>query len=590
MATASALLRSADATRSKVRSQQVAEATYEYSQSAKTYADFVDFSKFIEGQAAQTSSPSEQLTYTKAIDSARSAYVSNEIQRQTISVLEGRSTNMEKYDNMVGLYQNAIANGDQDLAQSLVSQLDSLSVRIQNEAESAQRTAKTMALNGVKTLDGLVKLIQKGDQIIELPDGNVIKPFAMLNSELQTLGKSEQGQFFREAYDTAQALQGVIADAYQGATVQEAVDKIEEKYGDVLTGDKAFTVGGQKLSLQDLELAYKSEQANNPLYHIESSYDPSTGQQSFALSKNKIDDFVWIRNDNGTYQAVQTRTTAPSQYQTLDTLITDQGSVIGPETQAKSGVGSIEGGTGQAKRDSSLSIRNRLANMGYQVVGDQQGSDGTFMILSPEGQTYQATIQPDGTIRYFGAPGQYSGGQAGLYELNVLQGGLREVAPDEASIFGTKSKFGGMLSKASDVGVRIIDSLAGVTKPLPSLLSPAARITNLANDFSATATPATTSVLQGAENTRAAQQLTANPVTQYNLNQIPVQQFAQNGMPIRQLTVDKPPQIAKPLQVVSPIDSIPNKAAGGNLTVGPTLKPGTVTVAKPTAQPKLTVR
>src|SRR5690242_21517762 len=107
----------------------------------------------------------------------------------------------------------------------------------------------------------------------------------MLNSELQTLGKSEQGQFFREAYDTAQALQGVIADAYQGATVQEAVDKIEEKYGDVLTGDKAFTVGGQKLSLQDLELAYKSEQANNPLYHIESSYDPSTGQQSFALSK-----------------------------------------------------------------------------------------------------------------------------------------------------------------------------------------------------------------------------------------------------------------------------------------------------------------
>src|ERR1051325_4972312 len=103
MAGTSSLLKSAQATRRKAQQQQDAEVAYQWNQSAKTYEDFLAYSQYLNEQAGKTSSASDSLDYRKKLDTARSGYVSNEIQRQSIGVLEGRTTNQQKKDAMTRL-------------------------------------------------------------------------------------------------------------------------------------------------------------------------------------------------------------------------------------------------------------------------------------------------------------------------------------------------------------------------------------------------------------------------------------------------------------------------------------------------------
>lgn len=541
------LLKSAEATRKKIRNQQQAEVAYQWAQSAKTYEDFRAYSDYLNNQAGSVNDPSEVLSIRKAMDSARSGYISNEIQRQTLAVMEGRATNIDKYQRMVDLYYQAVDNGNMDLAQNLQNQLGSLSITIQNEFESAQRAAQTMALNGVKTVGKLIKKIEKGDELIELPDGTVIKPFNALSNELAAKGETE-ADFFGEALRTANALQQIVVDAYNGATTQDAVDALEEKYGSIIDGTKEYNVGGNKLDLQTLDLAYRSALANNPLYSVETSRDETTGQTQYKLSKNKVDDFIWAYNDDGTVSAVETRAKVPDQFQRLDTKITDDGYVVRNRKPEEAGYQQEQAGAASA-----LSIKDRLANLGYFA---ESNSDGTIKLTTPEGEVFdRAAVMPDGSIRFFGQPGEYSGGQAGLYQLDLFKGDRREVAPDETSIFGVASNFGGLISNPTDAGRRIAQSLAGVTPESRQILDKTLNINPIA-DVSGRSAPAlggnlqgTTPILQGGAQTRekikaeAAAQEAANVLQQaraINLNQIPVQQFAQNNIPIRQLEVAKP--------------------------------------------------
>lgn len=588
MASTSSLLRSATSTQKRIRQQQDAEFAYEYNLSAKTYEDFLAYSKYIEGQAEKTNDASELLSYRKNIDSARSGYVSNEIQRQSIDVLEGRITNSQKYEKMIGLFDMAVDNGAFDLAQSLNAQLDNLSLKIQNEAEAAQRVAGSMAMNGVKSLDALVKKIEKGDDFVELADGTVVKPFGMLAAELKAKGQTE-ADYFGELYRTATVLSTLVADAYQGATTQEAVDSIAGKYEAVLNGTKEFATAGGKLTIQDMELAYRSALANNPIYSVETGRNENTGQTEYKLSKNKVEDFVWIRNDDGTYQAAEVRSKRLDPLQRLDTQITNEGQIVGGKSGDKTG--SIAAGTGTVDRRDDMTIRRRLESMGYTA---EQNDDGTIKLIDPNGRLFTAAIMPDGSVRYFGDPGQFSGGQAGLYQIDILKGGVREVSPDEASIFGTSSRFDGQLSRASQEGRKIIDSLAGITKPLANLVSPMERISSTANDFSGRGTPVaggglqgTTNVLQTGEAERraqfkelmkqdAARQLQNANVM--NLNQTPV------GMDVnRSIEVSRPAPVA-PITIAP--DVTEQKIAGVTQ-----VKPQrSLTVQQPTRTPKLTVR
>lgn len=583
----SALLRSAQARQNKIRDLEDSFAAYEYSRSAKTYQDYLDYARYIEDRA-KTADPSKALTYQRTLDSARSGYISNEIQRQSIAVLEGRATNTDKYNAMLDLFYQARDAGDYDLVQRLNLQLDNLSVTIQNEQESAQRAASTLALNQVKSLKEFEKLIVKGTEEVTLADGRKVMPLAALDAELKANGETEVG-YFQEALTTIKALRETVEAAYLGATTQEAVDQIEAKYGDILRGEATFETAAGKLTESEIELGYRSAAANNPLYSPEAALDETTGQTVYKLAKNKIDDFVWARMDDGSYAAVQTRAKVLDPLQDLDSLITDDGYFIQKTTDSK---GVYKGGQA-IDTSAGLSIKQRLANYGILAEG---GQNGKVKVTTPEYGTFEAAIQPDGSIRFYGPQGQYSGAQAGLFEINVLNGQIREVAPDETSIFGTKSVFGGQLSKPSDAGKLIAASLAGGVRSPQELFGPS-KITNIQNDFTGQGSPViggnlqgTTQILENAAQTRQAvlkEQQQANllqPSQAFNLNQTPVQQFAQNGAPIRQLTV-APPAPTPTVKVSAPQPTKPITSVGVAQNV-----PRVSGVVQLPAQPKVTVR
>lgn len=551
MATISALLKNASNIRDRLRAQEDAFKAYDYSLSAKTYNDFLDYQSYLNNRMATTNDPSAKLGYVKDIQSARKAFTSNELQRSSIDIIEGRGTLNDKYEKMVGLFYQAIDYGDYDNAQTIHLQLDNLSVQIQNEQEKAGRAAATLAKSGSKNIGQLINKIKKGNELVELSDGRVVKPIPMLVEEMKTSGDTSKG-FFDELRNTVEGLQNYVIDTYESATTQEAVDAIEEKYGDLITGDYKFSIGGQSLTAEDIIVAAKSNAANNPIFDVQAHFNEASGMQEFKLVKNKIDNFVWIRNDDGTYSAIQERTKVASANQKLDTKLTDDGYVIGKD--GKIGTGAT---LDKYKVDKSQSIGQRLAAMGITAA---QNDDGTLDITLADGMIVTGTIEADGTIHYAGAPGKYSGPGAGMYEINVLNGQTREVAPDEISDFGTISQFGGMLSQSSEAGKGYIDSFLGkkTSKYTPVDLSHA--IIDTALDFSGKATPlkgvnfqGTDALLQGAGDTRnklAAQQASrdaalrsaaelAQRATNFNLNQTPVRQIASNGAPVRQLTVTR---------------------------------------------------
>jgi hypothetical protein len=599
----SSLLASAASRRAKIIQQENDLVAFEYSLSAKTYADYQNYSNFLNTRKASAPDASSALTYEKAIIGAQKGYISNEIQRANIDVVEGRLDNSGKYNRMVGLYHQAIDNGDYDLAQSLNLQLDNLSVKIQMEgqakADAAQRVASSMASAGFTNLKDMVTQIKQGTEGLDV-HGVPVKPIKLLNDELSQ-GKNVNS-YFAELYNTTKALQALVTDAYNGASDQATVNKFEQDstLRDIINGDAKFGVaiganGNTKnLGMSDIETAYRSALANNPIYSVSSSLDQGTGKQKFVFKENKVDDFVWTRNDDGTYSATPTRTTVTDPNQQLNTRITNEGKVVGKDAKGNDIVN-----TGQTDKDGNYvgtkakvgsgdTIGNRLKSLGYYGTG-AGGSiagnpDGTLNLINKDGQQVQASIMPDGTVRYFGAQGQYSGDQAGLYEINILTGTTREVAPDEASDFGNDSVFGGLLSQPSQRGQNYIKDLQGLS-PVQEVAPVDLRHANItsigarpflqaqggisvANNFSGNGSAVTTRLLQGANFTsgnvlKEAQariqaaataeqaRLQATGVNGFSLNTTPVAQRASNGAPIKQLTVAKP--VAQPRLTVAPV-------------------------------------
>lgn len=588
MATTSSLLKSAKSTRERIQAYEDDLVAFEWENSAKTADDWINYRAYLEDRGRRATDPSKALTIARKLRTAENQFVSQEIERVSIDILEGRATTTEKYNVMKELYYRAAERGNFDLAQNLLYRLDSLNIQIQNEQERAQRVAGTMANNQVKTLGKLMGKMQKETDFISLADGTIVKPLKMLDQELKTGGDTATG-FWADAATTLEAMYGLVEDAYVSATTQEAVDKIEADYGDLLRGEKTFKIGGQSLTFPEVKLAYESANANNPIYSPVITRDPTTGETNYKLVKNKIDDFVWTRDDDGLYTATPVRAKNLSPFQTLDAQITDEGNIVG-QSYKKDGrdVANIKGGSEQVSRNEALSIKNRLLSQGIIAEG---GTDGQIKITLPDGRVYEnAVIMPDGTIRYFGEPGEFSGGQSGLFEINTLNGKIREVAPDETSDFGEVSAFGGYLSKPSEAGERYVKSLAGlspVTRVQPVDLdmdklsgfgSPLlAGSIRLGNDFSGRGEPVTTELLQGARVKRAqaaealfqhqqaqiqAQAEAQKQLQQSNapgLQQTPVRAFSVlSGAPVRQIKVKPLPVRTAPIRVnVAPSSNKP---------------------------------
>lgn len=134
--TTTALLRSYN---SRVKSQRDWEDTlldYEWSLSAKTKEDWQAYQAHYEDRIdLAENDPQTQLSFQKKIDSGFRAFQSNEIQRASIDVIEGRDTEQGKLNKLTELYLQAYSIGNYDLAQQLRLQVDNQIVKIQQEQQ-----------------------------------------------------------------------------------------------------------------------------------------------------------------------------------------------------------------------------------------------------------------------------------------------------------------------------------------------------------------------------------------------------------------------------------------------------------------------
>jgi hypothetical protein len=573
------LLKSAQAAQKKVRQQEDAIENYNWQSSAQTYDDFVNYSKYLKQRLSTASDVSEQLGYQTTLRSAQRSYTSNEIQRATQAVMSGNATTGDKMDTVRNLFKQAIANNDANLAQNLFSTWQTLSIQQQNEQAAA---LKQFQAAGKAASDAMVHDLTKGYEDVTLPTGQKVTPLAAIAQDFENTGGSSAT--WQAAQDTMEALRGIIIDKYNNATTQEEVTKLEDKYGKGLVNiDKELTIsiGGKTLNAQDIVNAAANDKFNNPIYGLKAVRNDATGQNEYKLTENNVESIDYVRQidpqGNEVYVPAQIRTDQNSlffgssdQGRGLDTQITNNGEVIGANDSKynQQQAGQINAGSSRVNRDQSQTIGNRLKELG--IIATQNGT--TIKIKLPgENVERTATIQPDGSIRYFADNGQIA--EVSLVDKNIgtdtnqiiqQKGVPRLVDPNENSDFGTTSAFGGQLSQASAQGVRYTNDILGRV-PVNNVHINGNQPINVGNNFTGTGTAATSGLLQGASQTRQAiylqqqeaamqqqqQQATAQlqATATFNLNQTPVQQTTTKGVRKKQLAVA--PAIATPRIVVA---------------------------------------
>lgn len=162
MASISSLLKSAAARKAAIATEQNRVVDMEWELSAKTADDLAVYQDHYQ-KAAQTAKASDQISYQSKLISATRSFRSNEIQRSSIDVLEGRMDNESKQQLLINLYHSAVDNGDYDAAQGLNLQIDNLQNTILNERTAALNTAQQMVEAGYTTTKAFVADLKSGD-------------------------------------------------------------------------------------------------------------------------------------------------------------------------------------------------------------------------------------------------------------------------------------------------------------------------------------------------------------------------------------------------------------------------------------------
>lgn len=305
------LLKSAQSTQKKIRSQEEAEIAYEWSISQKTYDQYLQYKSYLDENAAKSSDPSEILSYRKKTNSAYSAYTSNEIQRQSINVIEGRGSNSDKYNSMYGLYDAAVKNGNYDLAQSLNLQLDNLSIKIQNEAEKVQAVAGQMAAYNVKSVKALTRAIK--DDMTELGrvyqdrgpaefdkflnDKGVQDSLIASNPALAELFASGAKVGF---WDIAKGAADQIKETYQSAintmSPEDAAD-FKEELEKIEFGETKFNIPGVgKVTIDDMQKQADAVRAGGTYFY--------KGADN-TMKAGTLTNYTWAKGADGKYKLIQ---------------------------------------------------------------------------------------------------------------------------------------------------------------------------------------------------------------------------------------------------------------------------------------------
>lgn len=416
MASISSLLKSAESTQKRIRQQQDAEVAYQWQLSAKTYDDFQAYSKYIGDQAQKTNDPSESLNYEKTTNSARSSYVSNEIQRQSIDVLEGRTTNQQKKDAMTKLYYMAADEGNLDLAQGLNLQIDNLDLRIQQEADSAQALAgKLAALNANSVNDAVDQLKGYSQELNDLFKEKGTKKFT---EDMATYSKElgvEPGDFFGMHLRLAQEINGVYDNALASDTDpgnQRKFQQAKNAFNTQASISLPSQNGGElKVSYQDLVDQADAARTGQTIFRTVQTADGT------VFERNKETGFVWGRDENGNYRAITVyKPNTDYTSNAYQTKVDSQGNTLyldkkGNTVAIKGQDGNVKGIGGKSVNDAAKrNYTDLLKQNGFNIISN----DGGYIEIANPGnipgaasETLRLYTNPDGKLQIAGENGQY---------------------------------------------------------------------------------------------------------------------------------------------------------------------------------------
>lgn len=471
MPSVSSLLRSAQSRRKKVLDYEDSIAEYDFYLSAKNTDDYSKYRGHLEKRAKSQSDPSRRLTYVKKIDSARRTFTSHEIQRSTINVLEGRGSNQQKYNQMVGLYRYAISNDDLDLAQSLRSQLDSLDRTIQAENERSQRAYSSMARNQTTSVvDHVDKLVNGKD----LPDGRL--SLKELNEIFSQYGDEGINQVAQQLYknkvtpgvasmwdlidytlngNPATGEMGIfeVLDSYADQLPAADANRLRRKANDYLTQKKFELPGVGRVNYEELQQAIEAARAGNNLF-VPGQKD---GKNIFVRAK--VGEHIWTRKPDGSYKLEQRytlRTIKPGDktgiFASQDGTFTD-----GKEQLSRQDVQEIADREGKSintvlrERNikeytyeellESVGIQRTDAEGMYQLTNANSFSDIAGLV---GGQPFNLIINEDGDVQI---RARDENGNDRLYAINLTDFGqaqlneqFKEVDQFTRSLFETQNE------------------------------------------------------------------------------------------------------------------------------------------------------
>lgn len=387
MPSVSSLLKSAESTQRRIRQQQDAEVAYEWQQSAKTYDDFQAYQGYLKDQAKKVSDPSELLNYEKTVNSARSSFVSNEIQRQSIGVLEGRTTNTEKKQAMTQLYYMAADEGNFDLAQSLNLQIDNLDLRIQAEADAAQALAGKMATLQAKSVEDAVDILKSYGK--ELNDIYREKGPEQFTKEMQQYAQElgvEPGDFFGMHLRIAQEINTVFDNELASDTDPDNQRKFQ-KAKNTFNSSNAIELPGSNgkslnVSYQDLVDQADAARTGQTIFRAVKTADGT------VFERNKETGFVWGRDESGNYRAIKTYQPNTDYTSTVyKTQVNSKGDT--EYLDSKGNIVAIKGKDGSTRGINGKGVKD-AAKQNYSDLLKQNG----FNVISGNGSEYIEIATP----------------------------------------------------------------------------------------------------------------------------------------------------------------------------------------------------
>lgn len=441
MPTTSSLLRSADAARKKVLAYEDQVAAFEWENSAKTADEFNKYAQHLQTRSQTYSAvdPSASLSYQTKLRTAQRAFRTEEIQRASIDIQQGRGNTTDKYNKTYELYQMALENGDMNSVQNLTQQLGSLDIQIQNEQEKAQRVAEVAAKTRTTDMTKMADKLLNGTEVITLNDGTVIVPLKLLNQTFTDKGQTKSGNYFTEARATIEATANKLQEALSVATDQETYDTIAEKLRELQY--KTFGTPAGNLSYDGIMKAEMMQNSGNPLYiPAQGDFNAATQNQEFKMKKMAVDDIVWGRDQNGKYIPIET---TASKEDSLDVRFNDKGEIVDEFQKDQYGRYQTDKNGNRIKNKdyekfADRTLKNLLASQGMESYSE----GGQLYARNPLGQIgdvqagvpVRIVVGADGRVKYI----REKDGNIGFYELDPITGRTKEITtPFDATGYTT---------------------------------------------------------------------------------------------------------------------------------------------------------